>query len=78
MKTATFKWSVRITVRDDFDPNDSSHVAQARREAWQDVHESNGWLDDHDDDGLCPICGQELITKFGLKRCPFVRCRFNN
>ena len=93
MKTATFTWTVRITVCDNFDPNNSSHVAQARREAWQDVHESNGYMDEvtddsEEDDGeLCPECGNytlmpAIFTGVGKaltegKRCPDPACGYN-
>lgn len=44
VKYATFEWSVRILVRDDFDSNDPNHVREATKEAWQNVHESGGEL----------------------------------
>lgn len=43
-KFATFEWSIRVPVRDDFDANNPDHVKEAKKEAWQDVHESNGEL----------------------------------
>lgn len=43
-KFATFVWTVRVPVRDDFDATDSKHIGEAKKEAWQDVHESKGEL----------------------------------
>ena len=91
MATAIFTWTVRIEVREDFDPTNAQSVAQARHEAYQDVQESNGDLEDYDeeDDGeLCPECGNyrllpAMFTSAGKtlvegKRCPDDGCAYNS
>ena len=88
MKTATFAWTVRIEVRDDFDPTNDQHVAEARHEAYQDVQESNGDLEDNDDDEeVCPERGGRLLpamlpgvgkTLTEGKRCEFSECDYNS
>lgn len=90
MKTATFTWTVNVDVREDFDQNNPDHVKIARREAWLNVHESNGELTDTDgdeEDGeVCPECGSPLVpamiegtgkTLAEIKKCSSDNCDYN-
>jgi hypothetical protein len=45
-KLVTFSWIVSVDVCDTFDETDPKQVAQVRHEAWMNVHESHGHLDE--------------------------------